>query len=432
MKLKQVERHWIKENHDLYSICDELTFKAKNLYNAGLYQIRQSFYEREQSENKENHSILSWIAITSNFRKEKQEDMLALPSKVSSSVLKSLGNIMSSHYQLLKRFYDKSNTSVTRKPRLPRYLHKVDGRYVVEFNNQTISKKRGENGEIIVCPKDLNLLIPTKVDRPDCVRIVPRLGAFIIEVIYEVQESSLKHTNDYAAIDLGIDNLASVTFSNGINPLLINGQKIKSINQGYNRLIAKAQSKLLDEQGKSKHIHRLWRNRGMKLQSELHRITSFLSQYFDEMCIEKVFVGKNTCWKNNVSLSEKTNQKFVQIPFNTFISQLKYKCLLKGIEVIEQEESYTSKASFVDNDEIPVYGKINFKPRFSGKRIHRGLYETKDGFRLNADVNGSYNILVKGLQSIGKTINRSNVSYHTRTFKSSNHKSTKDLVLDYM
>lgn len=332
----QAERHWIKENHELYSICDELTFKAKNLYNAGLYQIRQSFFERERSKNKENHSIISWIDVVSNFRKEQQEDMLALPSKVSTNILKSLGNIMNSHYQLLKRFYDKSNTSITHKPQLPKYLHKVDGRYVVEFTNQTISKKRGENGEIIICPRELNLMIPTKVDKPKCVRIVPKLGAFIIEVIYEVEESPLKHTNNYTAIDLGVDNLASVTFSSGINPLLVKGKKIKSINQGYNRLIAKAQSKLPTNQRTSKHIHRLWRNREMKLQSELHRITSFLSQYFDEMCIEKVFIGKNVGWKNNVSMGKKTNQKFVQIPFNTFISQLRYKCLLKGIEVIEQ------------------------------------------------------------------------------------------------
>ena len=430
--MRQVERHWIRENHKLYSICDELTFKAKNLYNAGLYQIRQSFFEREQIENKDNHPILSWITVTSNFRKEGQVYMLALPSKVSTNILKSLGNAMSSHYRVLKRFYDKSNTSVAHKPQLPRYLHKVDGRYVVEFNNQTISKKRGENGEIIICPKDLNLMIPTKVDKPKCVRIVPKLGAFIIEVIYEAKELSLKHTNNFAAIDLGVDNLASVTFSNGVNPLLVSGKKIKSINQGYNRLIAKAQSKLPKKQGTSKHIHRPWRNREMKLQSELHRITSFLSQYFDEMCIEKVFIGKNVGWKNNVSMGKKTNQKFVQIPFNTFISQLRYKCLLKGIEVIEQEESYTSKASFVDGDEIPIYGEINSEPHFSGKRIHRGLYKTKDGFILNADINGSYNILVKGLHSFGKVIDRINVSYHTRTFNSSSCKSVKDLILDYM
>lgn len=117
--MRQVERHWIKENHKLYSICDDLTFKAKNLYNAGLYQIRQSFFERERSDDKENHPILSWVNVVSNFRNEKQEDMLALPSKVSTNILRSLGAIMNSHYQLMKRFYDKSNTSVTHKPQLP-------------------------------------------------------------------------------------------------------------------------------------------------------------------------------------------------------------------------------------------------------------------------------------------------------------------------
>lgn len=431
--MRQVERHWIKENHELYSICDELTFKAKNLYNTGLYQIRQSFFEREKSENKKNHQTLSWIDLTAKFRKDKQIDMLALPSKVSTNILRMLGANMSSYYRLLKHFYDKSNARVTHKPSLPRYLHKTKGRYVVEFNSQTISNKRGINNEIILCPKDLCLTIPSKIEKPQCVRIVPRLGVFAIEVIYEVKESPLKHTNNFAAIDLGIDNLASVTFSNGVNPLLINGQKIKSINQGYNRLIAKAQSKLPVNQRTSKHIHRLWRNRSMKLQSELHKITSFLSQYFDEISIEKVFVGKNVNWKQNMSLGKKTNQTFVQIPFNTFISQLRYKCLLKGIEVIEQEESYTSKASFVDNDEIPIYGKINYEPQFSGKRIRRGLYEAKDGFRINADVNGSYNILIKGLRSIGKTFDRNRVSYHTRSFnRSYHHKSNQDLILKHM
>ena len=430
--MRQVERHWIRENHTLYSICNELTFKAKNLYNAGLYQIRQSFFEREKSENKKNHQVLSWIALTSKFRKEKQVDMLALPSKVSTNILRMLGANMSSYYQLLSRFYDKSNTSVTHKPQLPRYLHKTKGRYVIEFNSQTISKKRGTNNEIILCLKDLHLMIPSKIEKPQCVRIVPQSEAFVIEVIYDVKELPLKHTNNFAAIDLGIDNLASVTFSNGVNPLLINGQMIKSINQGYNRLIAKAQAKLQVNQRTSKHIHRLWRNRNMKLQTELHKITSFLSLYFDEISIEKVFIGKNTGWKKNISLGKKMNQTFVQIPFNTFISQLRYKCLLNGIEVIEQEESYTSKASFVDNDEIPIYGKINYEPQFSGKRIHRGLYETKDGFRLNADVNGSYNILSKGLNSIGKVINRDIVSYHVRSFESSRDKSNKDLLLEYM
>ena len=430
--MRQVERHWIREGHDLYPICDDLTFKAKNLYNAGLYHIRQSIFERNKCQEEEKPSVLSWIELLSQFRKEKQNDMLALPSKVSNDILKNLGSTIHSYYQLLKCYHDKSNLSVTSKPQLPRYLHKTEGRYVVGFTNQTISKKRGVNGELILCPRDLNLFIPTKVANPKCVHIVPKLKAFVIEVIYEVKVSPLKQTGNYAAIDLGVDNLAAITFSNGTNPLVVKGTQLKSINQGYNRLIAKAQSKLPANQKTSQHIHRLWRNRELKLQAELHKVTSLLSLYFDEMAIETVFVGKNQGWKQEVSLGKKTNQSFTQIPFNTFISQLTYKCLVKGIEVVEQEESYTSKASFLDEDEIPVYKDIQVKRQFSGKRISRGLYQSKDGRVLNADVNGSYNILVKGLLSLNKTLDRKAVSFHTRSLKIWQSISNKDLLLQYM
>ena len=254
----------------------------------------------------------------------------------------------------------------------------------------------------------------------------------MIEVVYEVETSPLKQTENYAAIDLGIDNLATITFSDGTNPLVVKGTQLKSINQGYNRLIAKATSKLPANQKTSQHIHRLWRNRELKLQSELHKITSFLSLYFDEMAIETVFIGKNQGWKQEVSLGKKTNQSFTQIPFNIFISQLTYKCLAKGIKVVEQEESYTSKASFLDEDEIPVYDSVQTKPQFSGKRISRGLYQSKDGKVLNADVNGSYNILVKGLLSLDKTLNRKAVSFHTRSLRRWESISNKNLLSQYM
>lgn len=430
--MRQVERHWIRENHELYAVCDDLTFKAKNLYNAGLYQIRQSIFERDKCKEEVKPSVLTWVELVSQFRKEKQSDMLALPSKVSTNILKLIGSTIASYYQLLRCYHDNSNLSVTTKPNLPQYLHKTEGRCAVEFTTQTLSRKRGANGELILCPRDLNLHIPTKVENPRCVFIVPKLGAFVIEVIYEVEEAPLKHTGNYAAIDLGVNNLASVTFSNGVSPLLVKGSKIKSINQGYNRLIAKAQSKLPTNQRTSKHIHRLWRNREIKLQAELHKVTSFLSLYFDEMSIEKVFIGKNVGWKQEVALGKKTNQTFVNIPYNTFISQLTYKCKLRGIEVIEQEESYTSKASFVDYDEIPVYGETEEKPKFSGKRISRGLYKTNQGFLLNADINGSYNILEKGLATLGKIVDRALVSYHTRSLRNCSNLSNLDLISNYM
>lgn len=429
--MRQVERHLIKPSNGLYTICDDLTFKSKNLYNAGLYQIRQSIFERNKSDNKNKKSVLNWARLVSEFRKQDQSDMKALPSKVSTNIIKMLGGNISSYYQLLKGYNDNSNKKFINKPKLPGYLHKTKGRYVVEFTNQTFAKKRGENNELILCPKDLRILIPTKVDNPKCVKIIPKNGYFFIDVIYEIKEKPLRKTRKYAGIDLGVDNLATVTFSDGTNPLLIKGLKAKYINQGYNRLISKAQSKLPNNQKTSKHIHRLFRNREMKLQSELHKITGFLAEYFDEMSLEKVFVGKNDNWKSRVSLSKKVNQRFVQIPYNKFISQLKYKCALRGIQVIEQEESYTSKASFVDCDKIPVWKNDGKKYSFSGKRIKRGMYKAKYGTIINADVNGSYNIMVKGLNNLGEILNRTLVSLHTRSLCGYDILSNKDLVEKY-
>ena len=357
--------------------------------------------------------------------------MKALPSKVSTNIIKMLGGNISSYYQVLKGYNDKSNKKITNKPKIPGYLHKTEGRYAVEFTNQTFAKKRGENNELILCPKDLRISIPTKVDNPKCVKIIPRNGYFFIDVIYEVKEKPLRKTHKYASIDLGVDNLAAVTFSDGTNPLLIKGLKVKYINQGYNRLISKYQSKLPNNQKTSKHIHRLFRNREMKLQSEFHKITGFLAEFFDEMALEKVFIGKNVGLKSGISIGKKGNQNFVQIPYNKFISQLKYKCQLRGIEVVEQEESYTSKASFIDSDVIPVWKNDGKKYTFSGKRVKRGLYKSKNGKLINADINGSYNILSKGLGKFGICLNRNNVSFHTRSLTGYNILSNKKLIEKY-
>ena len=429
--MRQVERHLIKPSNDLYSICDDLTFKSKNLYNAGLYQIRQSIFERNKSDKENKKPVLRWSQLVSEFRKQDQSDMKALPSKVSTNIIKMLGGNISSYYQLLKCYNDKSNKKITNKPNIPGYLHKKDGRYVAEFTNQTFAKKRGKNNELILCPRDLRISIPTKVDNPKCVKIIPRKGYFFIDVIYEVKEKYLRKSQKYAGNDLGVDNLAAVTFSDGTNPLLVKGLKVKHINQGYNRLISKSQSKLPNNQKTSKHIYRLFKNREMKLQSEFHKITGFLAEFFDEMSLEKVFVGKNVGLKSGISIGKKGNQNFVKIPHNKFISQLKYKCQLRGIEVVEQEESYTSKASFIDCDLIPVWKNDGKKYTFSGKRVKRGLYKTKNGKLINADVNGSYNILVKGLNNLGISLKRDKVSFHTRSLTCYNTLSNEKIVEKY-
>ena len=374
------ETHQIRPNHKLYSICDELCFKSKNLYNAALFEFRQSYFDKEVD-------TLTWQNLNRIFNQSNQFDYRELPSKVSNTVLKKLGNNISSFWSLVKK------SDYNKKVRLPKYLHKTDGRFIVEFNKQTFSNKRDDDNNLIICKSSLNLAIPTRVENPQQIRIVPKTGCYVIEVIYEIKENKPKQNQRVASIDLGLNNLATVVTNDGDNPILISGKKIKSINQYYNKMTSKQKSLLPNNIFTSKSLDRLWLKRNNKISYEIHKITKFLANYFDERDVSKVIIGNNSGWKNEINLGKRNNQNFVNIPYTKFINQLTYKCQMLGITVITREESYTSKASFLDYDEIPNY-KDETKPKFSGKRIKRGLYRSTTR-KINADVNGAYNIMVK-------------------------------------
>ena len=423
--MQLAERHLIKPNHELYKTLDDLTFKAKNLYNHGLYLYRQSYFEYEK--NPET-PILSWVDIDKNLRKQGHSDVRALPSKVANAVLKNLGENIASFWKLVRL---KNSGKLAQKPKLPHYLHKTEGRYPLSFNYQTFGKKRGANNELFLCPKGINLPIPTKVDNPKQVRIIPSHNNFIIEVVYEAEENAPKSTSKYAGIDLGVDNFATITFSTQNQPLIIKGLELKSINQGYNRLISKAQELLPAPLKTSKPIHRLWSRRSWILKTKIHQMTAFLATLFDEMQIEKVFIGKNTGWKQNLPFGKAVKQRFAYLPYETFIEQLQYKCKLRGITVIVQEESYTSKASFLDGDDIPVYGEVE-NPQFSGRRVKRGLYKAGNGRLINTDVNGSYNIMRKGLANNLQPLQMSNPLIHPRVVKGIGEEPNDKLVQLYM
>lgn len=378
--MQLTETHQIRPNHKLYSICDELCFKSKNLYNAALFEFRQSFFDKELD-------TLTWQNINRIFNQSNQFDYRELPSKVSNTVLKKLGNNISSFWSLVKK------SDYNKKVRLPKYLHKTDGRFIVEFNKQTFSNKRDEDDNLIICKSSLDLRIPTKVEKPQQIRIIPKVGCYVIEVVYEIEESRLKQNQRVAAIDLGVNNLATVVTNDGDNPILISGKKIKSINQYYNKMTSKRKSLLPYNVFTSKSLDRLWLKRNNKISYEIHKVTKFLANYFDERDVSKVIIGNNSGWKNGINIGKRNNQNFVNIPYTKFINQLTYKCQLLGITVIVREESYTSKASFLDYDKIPNY-KEGEKYKFSGKRIKRGLYRSSKR-KINADVNGAYNTMVK-------------------------------------
>jgi putative transposase len=218
-----------------------------------------------------------------------------------------------------------------------------------------------------------------------------------MEVVYE--RAPVQATVDpvlYAGCDLGIDNLATLTSTKaGFVPRVVNGRAVKSINQYYNKRRAEIQSQL----GQARTSHRLERlttRRTRRIDHELHTASRHIINLLAAEGIGTLVIGKNPLWKQQVRLGRRTNQAFVFIPHARFIAMLTYKAELVGIQVIVTEESYTSQASFLDSDPLPVYDATRAgRPRFSGRRVKRGLYQAADGAPINADVNGAYNIIRK-------------------------------------
>ena len=402
------EIHQINKENPLYDVFDDLCFKAKNLYNAALYTFRQSFFN-------EDVKTLGWMEINTMFSQSKQVDYVSLQSKVANNVIKMLGANISSFWELLKL---KRKGEYDRQVRLPKYLHKTEGRFVLDFRSGTISRKRGERGEAVLCPRSYNIKVPTKVKgKINCIRVVPCRDYYKIEVIYEVSDSQMKGKGCIAGIDPGGENLLAIAFSDkGKNPAIISGKKIKSINCYFNKMIGEAQSKLRPGTYRSSWLDRLWTKRENKLSYEMHVISNFVANLLDESGCSKVVIGDNKNQKQEINLGRQNNRKFVQIPHQKLFRMLEYKCKRKGIEVILVEESYTSKASFVDNDFIPEFSPENQgKHKFSGKRIKRGIYRTSTGKKINADINGAYNIMAK--QFTEELSDRSGRKYSPIIFK---------------
>lgn len=227
-------------------------------------------------------------------------------------------------------------------------------------------------------------------------RIVPRAGFYVVEVIYEREPSPAAVSPSlYAAIDVGLNNLALLTSNKvGFVPRLVNGRPVKSINQFYNKRRAEWQSRL-GEARTSRRLERLTTRRTRRIDWYLHTASRRIIDLLVAEGIGALCIGKNPCWKQEVHMGRRNNQNFVAVPHARFIAMLTYKAELVGIQVRITEESYTSKASFLDADPLPRFDPAQPAPTFSGRRVTRGLYRARDGQHIHADVNGSYNIMRK-------------------------------------
>ena len=365
-----VERHIIKKTNSLYKDLDMLCFLSKNLYNSALYTVRQFYFE--------NKKYINWININNQFIKNKQTDYYALPCKVSQQTLKMVDQNMKSFFNALK--------AKNSKPKLPKYLDKTNGRFVVTYTNQAISKTELKKGYIVL--SKTNIRIKTKVHDIQQVRIVPQNNIIVVEVLYKVNcKSNISDVRKYCGVDFGLNNLMSCGFSD-VRPMLINGKPLKSINWHYNKKKAELQS-LLKNKHTSNRITNLTIRRNNKVNDYLHKSSRLFINYLVSNDITDVVIGYNKEWKQGINIGKVNNQNFVNIPYYKLLNMLTYKCELLGIRVHITEESYTSKCSFLDDEEICKHED------YKGKRIKRGLYKSSDGRLINADVNGALNILKK-------------------------------------
>lgn len=383
--MQLIEKHVIRESKPEFKILDELCFKSKNLYNSGLFKIRKEFFS--------SGNFPSIYKIQKEFQEHNQFDYRQLPAKISQYILRYLEQNFHS-FILANRDWKLNPSKYKSRPKIPKYLHSTYGRFMTPYSDQAISKKALKKGFIMLSGLP-NFKIRTKVSdkKINQVRIIPRIGRYVVEVVYTVPDVSKKQDNGrYAAIDLGVNNLATITTNlDGDKPLVVDGRKVKSINHHYNKLKAKYQSQIPTYKIRktTKRLRRIETKRENKINDYFHKSSRYIVNQLVSKGVNTLIIGKNNGWKQDTMLGKVGNQNFVQIPFNKFILMLTYKCGIEGIDVKVVTEEYTSKCSFLDNEEI---GKHDV---YMGKRVHRGLFISSTGRTINADVNGSYNILRK-------------------------------------
>ena len=390
LTVKQQIKHLSKED---YKSIKELCHIAKNFTNEAIYNVRQYYFTEDKFlKYKKNYTLLK---SSPNYKE--------LNSNIAQQILKEVDGSFKSFFGLIK--LAKQGKYSFKDCKLPRYLPK-DGyttlvigfvrlngnKLILPFSNNF--KKTHKVVEITIPP----VLLDKKVKE---IRILPKANAgyFEIQYIYETEciQRNL-NTQNALALDLGVNNLVTAVSSTG-KSFIVDGKGLKSINQWFNKENARLQS-IKDKQrfgkkptNRQKAIARDCNN---KVNDYMNKAARMIIDYCINNDIGTLIAGYNVTFQRNSHIGKQNNQNFVNIPYGRLRDKLAYMCELNGITYVEQEESYTSKASFWDKDNIPVYNNDNPKEyEFSGNRVHRGLYETANGKTFNADINGALNIMRK-------------------------------------
>ncbi|WP_203362945.1 RNA-guided endonuclease TnpB family protein [Bacillus sp. REN10] len=383
-----------------FRVLQRMSHSSKALRNVGLYTIKQGYL---------NHNKMATVKEVDAAMKADM-NYWGVQSNSVQAIRRTLYAEAKSFFKALEQ-WKKNPETFTGRPKFPKYSGSTEKRIIEIYQVPKVDDNgywtipmnvefRKRFGSIkIRMPKNL---MNKKISY---IEIVPKQKGRFFEVhyTYEVHVSQMKKksttTVNALSCDLGVDRLLSCATNTG-DTFLIDGKKLKSINQYFNKMISHLQQKNI-ENGLSKRVvtnqmAELWNKRERQMNGYISQTVGLLFKKVKEFNIDTVVVGYNTGWKQEYDMGKKNNQTFVQIPFNKLISAIENKCLKEGIQFFKQEESYTSKASFLDKDMIPVWSKDNkTNYRFSGKRITRGLYRSESGKCIHADINGALNTLQK-------------------------------------
>ena len=410
MIVKRVVKFNIKKNHVDYNYIKQQLIESKEIYNYANYIIRQIFFKKSKNNKYNMDFVDEYPELKALFTKYIEEDKqftslfgkiirkfaklkeFSVNTKIVHSILNKLKFDWNCYWALLNLV---KNKQYDKKVNIPKYKKQYN---LVEYGNQVLSKKKLKLGFIGTdkMKQGLKLSKKHKDLNCKCFRIFHKNNNFVCELIYEKEiDDQTNSTGKVASIDLGLENLFTVAFNYNKKGISFKGTKLKSINQYFNKEKSKLQSLLPKNEYCSKRILHLFYKREEQLRNVIGYYSNRLIDLLVKEGISTLVIGHNKNWKNKINIGKVNNQNFVSIPFNKVIDIIKYKAEDLGIKCIEQEESYTSKASFLDNDNIPTFNEVNEKHTFSGKRISRNLYKAKNNQIIDADLNGALNIMKK-------------------------------------
>jgi len=374
----------IKPRHNDFNACFNLATISKQLYNVGLYCFRQALFNDD-------------LFLTNKmvYQEMKQnENWNYLPKKICNQVWKQVCSAWSSWLKAINE-YNKNPSKFKGRPSIPGYQKTLNK---VVYERGALGTRGLKKDELRLSQTDIILNISSIKGEIVEASILPKKNKFIIKITYkeEITKNNLDFTK-VAGMDLGLNNLVAVATNQADIPhILVKGGALKSINQFWNKTLGQLKSMLPKGVFSSPKIEQLTNKRNAKIDDILHKTSRYVVDWLVEHEIGILIIGKNEQWKDSINLGKRNNQNFVQIPHARLIDLITYKFEQANGIIVVQEESYTSKASALDLDDLPKFRNSSKTiVTFSGRRVKRGLYKSLQGILVNSDINGAINIIRK-------------------------------------